>query len=47
MATGRIRQPQADRLEAELTRLGEEGLFRVVLIHHPPAHRLGPAGTAG
>ncbi|MEQ9689494.1 MAG: metallophosphoesterase [Bauldia litoralis] len=37
MATGRIRQPQADRLEAELKRLGEAGLFRVVLIHHPPA----------
>jgi 3',5'-cyclic AMP phosphodiesterase CpdA len=37
MATGSIRQPQADQLAAELTRLGEQGLFRVVLIHHPPA----------
>lgn len=37
MATGRIREPQANRLEAELARLGKEGLFRVVLIHHPPA----------
>ena len=36
MATGRIDQPQADRLEAELAELADEGLFRVVLIHHPP-----------
>jgi len=37
MATGEIRKPQADHLEEELATLGQEGLFRVVLIHHPPA----------
>jgi 3',5'-cyclic AMP phosphodiesterase CpdA len=37
MATGRVGGAQTERLEAELVRLGREGLFRVVLIHHPPA----------
>lgn len=39
MATGRIRPAQADRLRTALSRLAGEGLFRVVLIHHPPALR--------
>ncbi|MCB1487744.1 MAG: metallophosphoesterase [Bauldia sp.] len=42
MATGRIDQPQADRLEEELANLGEEGLFRIVLIHHPPVDGTTP-----
>ena len=36
MATGRIRRDQAAALAARLADLGREGLFRVVLIHHPP-----------
>lgn len=35
-ATGRIGTAQTRRLRDCLERLGEEGLFRVVLIHHPP-----------
>lgn len=37
LATGRLGAEQRARLEALLRRLGEEGRFRVVLIHHPPA----------
>lgn len=36
MATGRIRVKQASHLSERLAALGKEGLFRVVLIHHPP-----------
>jgi 3',5'-cyclic AMP phosphodiesterase CpdA len=36
MATGRIGTDQATALGAQLAKLGGEGCFRVVLIHHPP-----------
>lgn len=36
LATGRFRTDQAERLRAMLLRAKELGLFRVVLIHHPP-----------
>lgn len=36
LATGLLGHDQLARLEAVLTRLGAEGLFRVVLLHHPP-----------
>lgn len=36
MATGRIGAGQAAALGEHLAALGEEGYFRVVLIHHPP-----------
>lgn len=36
VAAGRLGPAQCDRLRAQLTQLGTEGLFRVVLIHHPP-----------
>ncbi|MBD1547259.1 metallophosphoesterase family protein [Roseibium aggregatum] len=35
-ATGRVGSTQARELRRILTELGEQGLFRVVLIHHPP-----------
>ena len=35
-ATGRVGKEQLDKLRDALTRLGEEGRFRLVLIHHPP-----------
>jgi 3',5'-cyclic AMP phosphodiesterase CpdA len=35
-ATGRVGSKQAKRLRAILDKLGDEGLFRVVMIHHPP-----------
>jgi 3',5'-cyclic AMP phosphodiesterase CpdA len=35
MATGRLGAQQADRLSELLAQLGDERLFRVVLIHHP------------
>ncbi|NBN63223.1 metallophosphoesterase [Microvirga tunisiensis] len=35
-ATGRVGVRQTRRLTEVLAGLGEEGLFRVVLIHHPP-----------
>lgn len=38
-AAGRVGAGQARRLAAMLRALGGEGLFRVVLIHHPPAER--------
>jgi 3',5'-cyclic AMP phosphodiesterase CpdA len=37
MATGRLGAPQLARLDAVLGELRGAGLFRVVLIHHPPA----------
>lgn len=52
LATGRVGPAQRARLQDILTRLGDEGLFRVVLIHHPPRagaarrrHRLRDAGA--
>lgn len=36
MATGRIGADQASVLGEQLSALGAEGLFRAVLIHHPP-----------
>jgi len=36
MATGRIDKDQADALGEALAATGQEGLCRVVLIHHPP-----------
>ncbi len=36
LATGRFRNDQAERLRSALSQTGKDGLFRVVLIHHPP-----------
>ncbi len=36
MATGTVGRRQAEQLAIELAALGQEGLCRVVLIHHPP-----------
>jgi 3',5'-cyclic AMP phosphodiesterase CpdA len=36
IAAGRLGQDQLARLRDQLKRLGDEGMFRVVLIHHPP-----------
>jgi 3',5'-cyclic AMP phosphodiesterase CpdA len=36
MATGTVSVPQATLLDEHLESLGHEGLFRIVLIHHPP-----------
>lgn len=44
MAWGRVGRGQRARLSTVLARLGAEGLFRVVLIHHPPLP--GQAGFA-
>ena len=40
MATGTFDTSQAQRLRAELDHLGKQGLFRIVLIHHPPLRGL-------
>lgn len=45
MATGRFDSTQAMRLAELLDRFGHEGLYRVVLIHHPPAKK--PVHWAG
>lgn len=52
LATGRVGREQFSRLRPLLRQLAEEGLFRVVLIHHPPLRmpgdryrRLTDAGT--
>jgi 3',5'-cyclic AMP phosphodiesterase CpdA len=42
LATGRIGRDQLARLGEILPALAREGLFRVVLIHHPPAGRRSP-----
>ena len=39
MATGRFEAGQALRLAEMLDHTGREGLYRVVLIHHPPARK--------
>jgi len=36
LATGKVGSPQLHALESILVRLGAQGLFRVILIHHPP-----------
>lgn len=36
LASGEVGKAQRARLAALLKRLGEEGLFRAVMIHHPP-----------
>jgi 3',5'-cyclic AMP phosphodiesterase CpdA len=36
IAAGRLGRPQLDLLRRQLLELGQRGLFRVVLIHHPP-----------
>ncbi len=42
LATGRLGAHQLGRLEALLGELRDAGLFRVVLVHHPPAaHTVG------
>lgn len=40
LAIGRFDERQAERLARILTGLGEAGMFRVVLIHHPPNKEL-------
>ena len=42
-AAGRLGAMQLQRLEALLDQTGREGLFRVVLIHHPPV--IGQGGS--
>jgi len=43
MATGRVGDAQLRRLEAQLVALGERGLCRVVLVHHPVVdHHVSP-----
>jgi 3',5'-cyclic AMP phosphodiesterase CpdA len=50
-ATGRLHNDQLSRLGDILDRVGREGLFRIVLIHHPPTpganrfRRLGDAAA--
>lgn len=39
LATGELGEDQRARLEPLLQDLGREGLFRVVLLHHPPVDR--------
>lgn len=36
LATGLLGQDQLARLDARLAQLADEGLFRVVMLHHPP-----------
>lgn len=43
LAYGRVGAGQLARLEDVLTRLGKAGLFRLVLIHHPPLTGLANA----
>jgi 3',5'-cyclic AMP phosphodiesterase CpdA len=43
LAYGRVGAEQRARLEAVLSRLGKAGLFRLVLIHHPPLTGLANA----
>jgi 3',5'-cyclic AMP phosphodiesterase CpdA len=44
MAWGRVGRGQLGRLRTVLARLGSQGLFRLVLVHHPPLP--GQAGFA-
>jgi len=45
-ATGLVGDDQLARLEATLDRLGQEGLFRIVLLHHPVVGGLQAARKA-
>lgn len=42
MASGDFRSAQAKRLAKLLDEAGSQGLFRVVMIHHPPIHGATP-----
>ncbi len=42
MATGDIRERQAAKLGALLAETGKLGLFRVIMIHHPPVRGAAP-----
>lgn len=42
MASGDFRSAQAKRLAIQLDEAGARGLFRVVMIHHPPIHGATP-----
>ncbi len=44
VASGRVGDRQMKEAEAVLAALGKEGLFRIVLIHHPPHVGGAPAG---
>jgi 3',5'-cyclic AMP phosphodiesterase CpdA len=44
MATGRVGAAQAAALATLLDQAGREGLFRIVLIHHPPAEHAATRG---
>ncbi len=46
MATGELGREQMQRLAAALDRACEDGLFRVVLIHHPAEEQPGPSASA-
>jgi 3',5'-cyclic AMP phosphodiesterase CpdA len=46
IATGRVGAGQIERLGALLRRLGQERLFRLVLIHHPPLPNLARPSRA-
>ncbi len=39
MATGRLGAAQIERLETQLAELRRQGMFRVVVLHHPPEDR--------
>ncbi|MCB1418927.1 MAG: metallophosphoesterase [Notoacmeibacter sp.] len=43
LATGYFRKKQARRLSAMLEEAGERGLYRVVMIHHPPLRHATPS----
>jgi 3',5'-cyclic AMP phosphodiesterase CpdA len=43
MATGDLRDRQARRLGEILDETGKRGLFRVIMIHHPPVRGAAPA----
>lgn len=43
MASGYFREAQAERLERILDETEKRGLFRVVMIHHPPVRGAAPA----
>lgn len=43
MATGDLRTKQAKKLAEILTETGRRGLFRVIMIHHPPVRGAAPS----
>ncbi|MEE8443801.1 MAG: metallophosphoesterase, partial [Alphaproteobacteria bacterium] len=45
MAFGTLGERQLAALDARLTALGREGLFRVVLVHHPPLNSQSRRGS--